>query len=76
MRKQWLVRLQAIKRFNLLAFVNEYMAVYIHYTWTLLKIHIYIDTNDTNVFLFILLGDYRLSFPVNLKHTCFCFGLF
>lgn len=28
------------------------------------------------VLLITLLSDYRLSFPVNQKLTCFCFGLF
>lgn len=59
------------KLFNLLAFVNEYLAVYIQ-----LKTHIQIDTHGTNVLLINLFSDYRPSFPVNLKLTCFCFGLF
>ena len=36
---------------NLLAFVNEYMVVYIHYTWNLFfKNYIHIDINVINVF--------------------------
>lgn len=60
MRKQWLSKVKGNfekkkkrerKLSNLLAFVNEYMVVYIHYTWNLfLKNYIHIDINVINVF--------------------------